>query len=64
MGIYLSSTGTLGSVVRPGAGVTCSQGIPPDFYLLHVNVGLPILPLPLSLHATLHLLSSPPLLPV
>ena len=43
------------------AGIAHSQGIPPNFYPLYVNVGppVPILPLPLPLHATPHLLTSP-----
>ena len=53
MGIYLPVTGTLGYVVCPGAGIAGSQGIPPDFYLLPVNVGLPVPPL-LPLCATPH----------
>ena len=42
--MYLPGTGTLGSVVRPVAVTTHSQGIPPDFYPPHVNVGPPIPP--------------------
>ena len=52
--------GTLGCTVRPCTGITGSQGIPPNFSLLHVNVGPPI-PQPLPLHATPHLLASPPI---
>ena len=48
-----------------GAGIACSQGVPLNFYLPHVNVGLPlpVLPPPLPLCATLCLLASLPLLP-
>ena len=53
MGIYLLESGSQVSAVWPGAGITCSQGIPPDFYLPHVNMGLPVLPPPLC--ATLSL---------
>ena len=42
MGIYLPGAGTLGCAVWFGAGIAGSQGIPPDFYPLHVNVGLPV----------------------
>ena len=38
MGIYLPGTGTLGCVVWPGAGITCSQGISPNFHPSYVNV--------------------------
>ena len=60
--IYLLGTGTLGCTVWPGAGITHSQGIPPDFYSLYVNAGLPVpIPLPLPpLHTTLYLLTSLP----
>ena len=57
MRLYLPSTGSLGWAVWPGAGITYSQGIPPDFCPPHVNVGPPLPPpllLPLPLHATLH----------
>ena len=62
--IYLPSAGTLGCVVWPGAGIAGSQGNPPDFYPSQVNVGLlvPVLPLPLPVHPTLHLCVSPPCL--
>ena len=43
MGTYLPDAEILGYAVWPGAGITGSQGIPPDFYLPHVSVGLPIL---------------------
>ena len=48
MGIYLPGTETLGCVVWPGAGIACSQGVPPNFYPPYMNVGLlmPIPPLP------------------
>ena len=39
MGIYLSGAGILGCVFWPGAGITCSQGIPPYLYPPYVNVG-------------------------
>ena len=56
VGDYLPGAGTLGCVVWPGAGIAGSQGIPPDFYLPRVNVGLSIpLLLQLPLHATLPL---------
>ena len=51
MRLCLPSTGTLGCVVWPGAGITCSQGVPPDFYPPHMNVGLTGLLL-LPLHET------------
>ena len=66
MGVYLPGAGTLGCAVCPGAGIAHSQGVPPDFYLPHVNVGLPLPPLPLLLCPP-HLFPnsvSPPLLPV
>ena len=59
LGIYLSSTGTLGCVLWPGVGMTCSQGIPPDVYPPRVIVGLPFLP-PLPLCTTPCLLLSTP----
>ena len=70
VGIYLPRAGNLGCTVWPGAGTTCSQGIPPNFYPLHMSVGPPVLLLLLPLHATPHLCASlpistiPPLLPV
>ena len=36
-------TWALDCTVRPGAGIACSQGIPPIFYSSHMNVRLPIL---------------------
>ena len=68
MGTYLHGAGTLGWVVWSRVG------IPPDFYLPHVDVGPPILHLhasllhykSLCLSTLLHLLHisvSPPLLP-
>ena len=39
MGIYLSGAGILGCVFWPGAGIACSQGIPPYLYPPYVNVG-------------------------
>ena len=48
----------LDCAVWPGAGIAHSPGSPPNFYPLHVNVGLPI-PLPPLLHATLSLRASP-----
>ena len=36
-------TGTLDCAVWPGAVISCSPGVPPGFYLPHVNVGLSIL---------------------
>ena len=63
MEIYLPSTGTLGWVVWSGAGITPSQGIPPNFYPPHINVGLPMpipLPLPPPPCATLCLCGSLP----
>ena len=43
MRTYLPRIGPLGWVVCPGAGITHSQGIPPNFYPPHMNVGPPIL---------------------
>ena len=63
MGIYLSSAGNLSCVVWPGVQITCSQGAPPDFYLPHLNMGLPI-PLLQPLCATPCVCTSLPLLPV
>ena len=59
MGNYLPHAGTLGCADWPGAGITRSQGIPPCFYLPHVNMGLPI-PLPPPLRATPNLCASLP----
>ena len=59
MGIYISGAGTLGCAVWPKAGIACSQGIPPNFYPLHVHVEPPVLP-PLPHHTKLHLCTSPP----
>ena len=47
-------TGTQGCVVWPGAGIACSPGVPPSFYLPHMNVQPPfhsplLPPLPLLL---------------
>ena len=61
IGISLPGAGTLGCTVWPGAGITCSQGIPPEFYPPHMNVGLSILLRPSPLHAVLHLGASPPI---
>ena len=59
MGTYLPGTDTLGWVVWCGAGIPHSQGIPPDFYLPHMGVGLPVLCLrafiPLCASPCLHL---------
>ena len=59
MWIYIPGAGALGCAVWPGAGITPSQGIPPDFYPPHVNVGLSLpIPLPPPLwgtHTSLHL---------
>ena len=59
MRAYLPSAGTLGCTIWPGARIAHSQGISPDFYPPHVNVGPSILlqPLHLPFHATtpLHL---------
>ena len=57
MGTCLPGGGTWGWVVWSGARITGCWGIPPDFYLPHMNVGLPIL---LPLHATLWLCFSYP----
>ena len=62
MGVYLPDAVTLGCAVWPGAGISYSQGISPNFYAPHVNVGPPV-PILLPLHATLNLLASPPTLP-
>ena len=55
-------------MVWPEAGISHSQGIPPDFYPPYVKVGLsiPSLPLPLCLHATpsLPVSMTPPFLPM
>ena len=59
MGIYVPGPGTLYCVVWPGAGIAHSQGIPPDFYLPHMNVGSPV-PAPPPLHATCLCLSTCP----
>ena len=40
IGIYLSSTGTVGWAAWCGAVIPHSQGIPPNFYLPHMDVGL------------------------
>ena len=53
MGIYLPGARTLGCEVWPGAG------IPPNIYLPHVSVGLPVRQ-PLPLHTTPHH-TTPPL---
>ena len=42
-GFFLFSAETLGCAVCPRAGIPCSQGIPPNFYLPHMNVGPPVL---------------------
>ena len=66
MGIYLPGTENLGCIVWPGAGIAHSQGIPPDFYPPHMNVGPPgpvQLPPP-PLCTTLCLLASLLLLPI
>ena len=57
MGIYLPGAGTLGWVFWSGAGITCSQGIPPNFFPPHMNVRPPIV-LPLCNF------TSPPFLPI
>ena len=54
MGTYLPGAGTLGWVVWPGSGIARSLGVPPNFYPLHMNVGLPVP----------HLSRALPLLPV
>ena len=63
MVIYLPSPGTLGCVIWSVAGIAHSQGIPPNFYPPHMNVGLSmsILPLPLPLCAIPCLLTSLPI---
>ena len=62
------STGTLGSVVWLGAGITPSPGVPPSFYPPPVNVGPPIPPYAATATASpspFHPWSpSPPLLPI
>ena len=67
MGIYLPSAGTLSCAVWSGAGISHSQGIPPNFYLPPVSVGPPDLPTapapahhPTSLHLSAHLRDSAP----
>ena len=42
MRLYFPSSGTLGCSVWPGAGISHSPGVPPGFYVPHVNVGLPV----------------------
>ena len=42
MGTYLPGAGTLGWVVCSGARILGSRGIPPNFYLPHVDVGPPV----------------------
>ena len=70
MGIYFSHAGTLGCAICPRAAMALFQGIPPNFYPPYVNVGSSVLPLPLPLHVTAFLHTSPlvsatpPLLPV
>ena len=59
MRLYLPGTGTLGCEVWPGAEMTRSLGVPPGFYLPHMNVGPPILG-----HRHHHTVSSLPWLPV
>ena len=56
-GALSPGVGTLGCMIWPGAGITGSQGVPPDIY----PPGLPILPLPPPLHATPCLLASLPI---
>ena len=46
MGIYLLGARALGCVVWSGAGTTCFQGIPANFYPPHINVGPPVPLLP------------------
>ena len=55
MGIYLLGAGFLAWVVWFGAEIPYSGGIPPDFYLPHVDVGPPIL----RFHASPSLHASP-----
>ena len=64
MSLYFPGAGTLGCAVWPGAGISCSQGVPPDFYPPHVNVGLPFCWSPWLLTHCHHPASSPPRLPV
>ena len=50
MRLHLPSSGSLGCIIWPVAGIACSEGIPPNFYPACVNVGtahLPLLPPPL-----------------
>ncbi|KAF6088443.1 hypothetical protein HJG60_008268 [Phyllostomus discolor] len=62
MGAYLPDAGILGWAVWTRAGIIHSQGVPPNFYLLHMNVGLPVPTL--LFNATPCLLTSPPYLHV
>ena len=55
IGIYLPGAWSLGWMIWSGAGITCSRGMPPNFYPPHVNVGLPV---PLPLWASLRLSTS------
>ena len=59
MGVDLPCAGTVVCIVWPGAGMARSQGLPPDFYLPHVNVRLSMPPPPLY-----PVSATPPILPV
>ena len=61
METYLPGAGTLGSVVCCGPGVPHFWGISPNFYPLHMGVGMPILHLRTSPRISAHLhISFPP----
>ena len=64
MGLYFPSAGTMDCVVCPGAGIVCSAGVLPGFYLPHMNVGLPISLARPSLPHSCHTMSSPPQLSI
>ena len=61
MGICLPSAWPLGCVVWPGSGMALSQGVPPNFYPPHVNVGPSVLLPPSPLCTTSGLLTSLPI---
>ena len=62
MGIYLPGAGTLGCIsgLEGYLGITCPQGILPNFYTLYMNVRPSVLQPLLPLHTTPHLCTSPP----
>ena len=66
MGTYLPGSGSLGWAVSCRSVITHSQGIPPNFYLPHVDVGPPSVPWLCASPccASPHVTASPPLLPI